>query len=146
MTLSLIDNSMSSNDVESSLYRLNEEARRTGVQLLLLLLLLLFSSYCLSVYAVLFLVNCPAFFSNEVLYLRLNICLYYLLLIFNVTDNVRNNTLEKCKTKPMLPECLFSQPYEHLSYKQSSTMDMLFASFLVEQSIESTHTYRIGDD
>jgi hypothetical protein len=124
MTLSFIHSGMCINDVESSLYRLN---KNVGVHLLFLSL----SSTARRFY-------------NEILDLRLNICLYYLLLIFNVEDNVLNNTFEKCKTKPMLSECLTIQPFEHLIHKQPYTIDMLFASFMLERFIESTHTYRIG--
>jgi len=123
MTLSFIHSSMCTNDVESSLYRLN---KNVGVHLLFLSL------------------SIARRFYNEILDLRLNICLCYLLLIFNVEDDVLNNTFEKCKTKPMLSECRTIQPFEHLIHKQRYTIDMLFESFMLERFIESTHTYRIG--
>lgn len=80
----------------------------------------------------------PFFFffsSNEILNLRLNICLSYLFVIVKTI-------YEKCKTKL---RCYPSNNlFKHFSYKQFYSINMLFASFTLERYLKSTHTYRIG--
>ncbi len=82
-------------------------------------------------------VHLPFFFfsSNEILNLRLNICLSYLFVIVKTI-------YEKCKTKL---RCYPSNNlFKHFSYKQFYSINMLFASFTLERYLKSTHTYRIG--
>ncbi len=75
------------------------------------------------------------FSSNEILNLRLNICLSYLFVVVKTI-------YEKCKTKL---RCYPSNNlFKHFSYKQFYSINMLFASFTLERYLKSTHTYRIG--
>ena len=99
MTLNFIHSGMCTNDLESSLYRLNKTRRSTSSS----------SSTSLTQ-------SFARRFSNEILDFRLNICSDNFFLIFNVEENVRKNTFEMCKTKPMLFECRTSQPFEHLPH------------------------------